>query len=82
MIKDDFKIDFRNKKISYNLEGGSLKYTVNELYSYLMDVFDEPGNMAYDIPIKTKSKTKYLLINGWSIDEEGMKHLKGGTLRG
>lgn len=81
MIADDFKIDFGNKKISHNSEGSETVYTVNELYSYLQDTFDEPGNMTYDIPIQAKSKTKYLLINGWTIDEEASKHLKGGTFK-
>ncbi len=80
MIAEDFKIDFENKKISYRPKGSKRVYTVNELYSYLQDTFDEPQNMKYDIPIEAKSKTKYFLINGWTIDEEGMKQLKGGTL--
>lgn len=81
MITKDFKIDFANKIISYNPEGSGAVYTVNELYSYLQDTFDEPANMRYDIPIQAKSKTKYFLINGWTIDEEAMNHLKGGSLR-
>lgn len=80
MIADDFKIDFGKKKIYYNPKGSGLKYTVNELYSYLMDTFDEPGNMAYDIPIKATSKTEYFLINGWTINKKGMTHLKRGSL--
>ena len=80
MITDDFKIDFENKKIYYNPNGSGEIYTVNELYSYLQDTFDEPINMRYEIPIKAKSKTKYLLINGWSIDDNAAAHLKGGTL--
>lgn len=81
MITDDFKIDFENKRISYNPKGSKAVYTVNELYSYLQDIFDEPINMRYDIPVKAKSKTKYLLINGWTIDKEGIKHLTGGILK-
>jgi len=87
MIADDFKIDFENKKIFHNLAGSETIYTVNELYSFLQDAFDEPVNMQYEIPIKAKSqpkadpplaeKTKYLLINGWTIDEKSLKYLKG-----
>src|SRR3989344_8273048 len=98
MISKDFKIDFENKKISYypssakasadKPERGGKIYTVNELYSYLMDIFDEPINMQYEIPIKAKpdtgrhpakskpkAKTKYFLINGWAISHEGARHL-------
>lgn len=80
MIADDFKIDFENKRIFYSPKGSGTVYTVNELYSYLQDTFDEPVNMRYEIPIKAKSKTKYFLINGWTIDKEGTAHLKGSTL--
>lgn len=80
MIKNDFKIDFEHKRIYYNPEGSGTVYTVNEFYSFLQDTFDEPENMKYDIPIEAKSKTEFSLINGWIIDEEGRKFLKGGTL--
>lgn len=80
MIKNDFKIDFETKRISYNPKGSGAIYTVSELYSFLQDLFDEPENMKYNVPIEAKSKTEYFLINGWTIDEEGRKHLKGGKL--
>lgn len=80
MIAKDFKIDFINKRISYNKKGSGAVYTVNELYSYLQDLFDEPENMKYEIPIEAKSKTECFLINGWTIDKEARKHLKEGTL--
>ena len=75
MISDDFKIDFENKKIFYNTPGSGSKYKAVELYSYLQDVFDDAENMKYDIPIQAESKTKFFLINGWTIDDEGMKNL-------
>jgi len=80
MIADDFKIDFINKRIFYKEDGSGKIYTVNQLYSYLQDTFDELENMQYEIPIKARSSTKFTLINGWTIDEQGLKHLKGGSL--
>lgn len=80
MIADDFKIDFENKKIFYNTSGSGSKYRAVELYSYLQDVFDDPENMKYDIPIRAESKIKIFLINGWTIDKESMEHLKEGTI--
>lgn len=80
MIKDDFKINFTNKKISYSPKGSGEVYTVNELYSYLQTLFARRENMRYEIPIEAKSKTECFLINGWTIDEEAMKHLKEGSL--
>ena len=81
MITKDFKIDFGNKKIYHNPKGSGEKHTINELYSYLQNIFDEPENMKYDIPIEAMSKTEYFLVNGWTIDEESMENLTGGTLK-
>ncbi len=80
MITDDFKIDFKNKRIFYNPSGSGLKYKAVELYSYLQDVFDDSENMKYEIPIRAESKIKFFLINGWTIDKESMKYLKEGTI--
>lgn len=77
MIKDNLKIDFKKKKIFCNPKGSVKMYTVQEIYSLIQDIFDEPENMKYEIPIVAKSKTKYSLINGWTIDNESLKHLKG-----
>ena len=75
MIEKDFKIDFKNKKISF--KGKDKEYTAPDLYSFLMDTFDESENMKYDIPIEATGKDKFALINGWTIDEKAKKHLKG-----
>jgi len=77
MIGDDFKIDFESKKIYHIKRGVGKIYTANELYSYLQDVFDEPDKMEYEIPIKALSSTQYSLINGWTIDKESLKYIKG-----
>ena len=77
MIGNDFRIDFEKKKISYNSKGSKRKYSVVEFYSFLQDLFDEPENMKYDIPIEATGKGKFRLINGWTIDEKARKHLKG-----
>lgn len=76
MIKDDFKIDFKKKKITYSGSGKKI-YSTRELYSYLQDVFDEPQNMRYEIPIVAKSKNKFELVNGWKMDKESLKNIKG-----
>lgn len=76
MIKNDFKIDFEKKKIVYIGKGKKI-FSVNELYSFLQDIFDEPENMRYEIPMKAITKDKFELINGWTIDEEGLKYING-----
>jgi hypothetical protein len=79
-ISSDFRFNLEDKMIEFRLEGGDQIYTVNELYSFIQDFFDEPEMMRYDIPIKAASRTKYFLINGWKIDLPARKHLKGGLL--
>ena len=90
MINKDFKIDFKKKKISHNPSGSKTVYSINELYSFIQNIFDEPENMKYEIPIVAKSqpkadpplaeKTEFKLINGWSIDKKSLKYLKGNIL--
>ena len=80
MIKDDFIIDFEKIKIRYNPKGSNKTYQIKEFYSYIQNVFDEPENMKYDIPIVAKSNTRFSLVNGWSIDNNAKKHLKEGKL--
>lgn len=80
MIGKDFKIDFINKKIYHNPKGSKKIYTINKLYSFLQDTFDEQDAMDDDIPILAKSKTEYLLINGWSMDESVLPYLTGGNI--
>jgi hypothetical protein len=76
MIKKDFTIDFEKKKIAFVSKRKKI-YSVNELYSFLMDLFDQPEMMKYDIPIMAKSGGEFELINGWAIDKESFKYLKG-----
>ena len=86
MIAKDFKIDFEKKKISYVGKNKKI-YSAREFYSFLQDTFDEPENMKYDIPIEAKSQPKagpplaekidFELINGWTIDKESLKYIKG-----
>jgi len=80
MISKDFKIDFVEKRIYHNPKGSKKIYTVNELYSFLQDAFDEPDNMDDDIPILAKSKTEFLLINGWVMGEDVIPYLTQGEI--
>ncbi len=80
MIEKDFLIDTKKKKITHNPKGTKKIYTLNELYSYLQDLFDEADKMEYEIPILADSEKKYMLINDWSINKTSLKYLKDGTL--
>lgn len=62
-IADDTVIDYTNKVITVL----NNRYTVNKLYSYLMETFDESGQMDDLIPMEAKTPTLYDLINNWAI---------------
>lgn len=84
-IQDDFTIDVVGFKITYttafvNGRAPSI-YTVNELYSWLQDTFDEPSYLVYPVPMSAQTPTQYTLINGWYMDDQSMKALYGGSIQ-
>lgn len=78
-IGDDWAIDTVNKRI-YHVTGTTV-YTVNELYSWLMDTFDELEYMDDPVPMSAQTPTEYTMINEWFIDDESVKYLRGGAIR-
>lgn len=79
-ISDDFSIDYTNKRIYYATPGSGSIYTVNELYTYIMNTFDELAQMDDTIPMSAQTPTNYTLINGWFMDERSFHFLKGGAI--
>ncbi|MEK7522134.1 MAG: hypothetical protein AAB569_00995 [Patescibacteria group bacterium] len=79
MISDDFTIDYVNKRVYHS--SGTTIYTVNELYSYLMDTFDELAQMDDTIPMSAQTPTEYTLINSWFMDDTSFKYLKTGAVQ-
>lgn len=67
-ISDDFTIDYVNKRI-YHSTTATTVWTVNALYSYLQDTFDEISQMDDPIPMSAQTPTEYTLINGWFMNE-------------
>jgi len=84
-IGDDFTIDYVNRRIYYSGSWtGTIadnRYTVNELYSYLQDTFDEPAQMDDPVPMSAQTPTQYTLINRWFIDDESVKALYSGSIQ-
>jgi len=78
MISDDFTLDYGNKTITHT--SGSTVYTVLALYSWLMDLFDDSGQMDDDVPMSAQTPTSFKLINGWSIPDASMDFLKAGAI--
>lgn len=60
---------------------GKTVWSVNALYSFLQDEFDELTTIPEKTPISAQTPTEYSIINNWFIDEESIKYLKGGALK-
>jgi len=76
-IADDVVIDYDNKiiEIKNNI------YTVKEFYSYLMETFDESGQMDDLIPMSAKTPTLYQLDNGWTLSTLSFEFLKSSAIQ-
>jgi hypothetical protein len=66
-IEDDFTVYPYSKCIRHTGSGDTV-YTCAAFYSYLMDLFDEPGYMTYQQPMKYNTPTSYTMLNGWFLD--------------
>ncbi len=77
-IAADWTIDVTYETIKHT--SGTTVYTVNHLYSYLLDYFDELGYLDDQVPMSASTPTEYNLINGWFIDDESFKYLSGGAI--
>jgi hypothetical protein len=77
-IGSDFNIDYFNKRIYHS--SGATVYSVNALYTYLQDTFDEVGQMDDPIPMSAQTPTNYTLINGWFMDDVSFNYFSGGAI--
>jgi len=80
-IADDISIDYVNKIIGRDSSPSTDLYTVNQLYSYLMDTFDELAQMDDQIPMSAQTPTSYTMTNGWYIREDLTRQLKTGAIQ-
>jgi hypothetical protein len=78
-IASDFSLNYTTKKISH--ASGTDRYTVNEFYSWLMDLFDDASQMDDVVPIKANTPTEYELVNGWEFNADAdLGYLYGGSI--
>lgn len=78
-IYDDFSLNYTTKKISH--ASGSTRYTVNALYSWLMDLFDDASQMDDTVPMSAQTPTEYSMINGWTFNADSdLGYLYGGSI--
>ena len=78
-IADDFTLNYTAKTITHT--AGTTIYTVNALYSWLMDVFDDAAQMDDDVPMSAQTPVEYSLINGWSIPDTSYPFLTTGAIK-
>lgn len=78
-IASDFTIDFDKKIVSHT--SGTTVYSVNAVYSYIQDFFDETISMTQTVPMSAQTPTEYALINSWFMPEDTMKYLYGGAIQ-
>jgi hypothetical protein len=78
-IGDDFTINYTRMTVRHT--SGSTVYSVNALYSWLMDTFDELGQMDDDVPISAQTPTEYTWTNMWFMDDDSHEYLYGGALK-
>jgi len=82
-IGADFGIDTVNRRVYHQY--GTTVYDVNELYSWLQDVFDELAQMDNPEPMSAQTPTAYTMINGWFLDPGELsyahKYLSGGAIK-
>lgn len=81
-IGSDFTIDYANKAVRHS--SGTTVYTVRQLYSWLMDSFDELAQMDDTVPMSAQTNTAFTMINGWWLDigqgSYAHKYLSGGAI--
>lgn len=80
-IADDVSFDTINKIVSRSAAPSATVYSVNALYSYIMDYFDELGLMDDTVPMSAQTPTSYTMVSGWYIQEELTQFLDGGAIQ-
>ena len=78
-LTNTWGIDYTYKRIYWS--SGTAVDTVRDLYRWLMDQFDESTAMDDTVPMSAQTPTDFTMINGWYVDEESIKTLKGGSIK-
>lgn len=82
-----FEAENRQKRIVWSGAAADTR-TINELYSALQDLFDEPSQMDDGSPMSAQTPVEYTIgiidqgdDDPWFIDPESMEHVYGGALQ-
>ncbi len=79
-VNTEIDFDYVNKRVKRHASATSAIHSVNEAYSLIQDTFDELTEMDDKVPMSAATPTSYKLDNGWSIEEEVIRHLNGGAI--
>jgi len=74
-----FSVNYRAKVIGWFDTGGperGRRYTLNELYVAIQELFDQPAQMEDLVPMRALSRHEYRMENGWTITPKAVAHLR------
>lgn len=80
-LSTDIAINYTTRVIRRTGTMGSQFYTVQEFYSYLMDVFDAADQMDDASPMSAETPFDYTMRNGWYLEQALTQNLRGGTIK-
>lgn len=86
-IENDFTV-YPDSKVIRHTGLNDNVYEVSAFYSWLQNLFDEPGYMSYEKPIRYNTPESFTMLNGWFLDngdgtsEAGdiLQFLSGGSI--
>lgn len=79
-IASDFDINTTTKNIRH-VVGQTTVYSVNALYTYLLDYIDNESTIQYYVPMSAQTPSEYTLINGWFLDDTSTQFLSSGAIQ-
>jgi|GEM_PF-3654016 len=87
-IETDFTV-YPDSKVIRHTGANDDVWEVAAFYSWLQNLFDEPGFMSYEKPIRYNTPESFTMLNGWFLDNGAagtsdtgyiLKYLSGGTI--
>ncbi len=78
LLEFHFSVNYKTKRIGWFDTGGpesGKRYTLNQFYCALQELFDHPDQMDDMVPLRALSWHVYRMDNGWTITPEAVAHL-------
>jgi len=80
-IVDDIEFDLVNFIMKRKSGASATVYSVNAVYSYAQDTFDELTHITYNPPTSAQTPTSYTMIEAWYLQEELTKYIDAGAIQ-